>query len=222
MLTIRQFFGFLKSGNASETTALETAALMQRMEDSTERSQAILMDQAWQAIQVATPGALFTAFLPLSFFTSVCYLLSTLWVSSNKKPYQYFGMNNIKEFNGNPISRVYFWSTTAPVTAGVMVLTVMIILWGRPWMVRWRSLAREKFRTGMTISWRTELEPLALDLPVRGSLWWAEDPVLPPRTPRTPQTTYESGTGSLGQPGSGQARSGWEVRGLGRAETPRW
>jgi len=48
-------------------------------------------------------------------------------VCSDMDPYQYFGMNNIKEFNNNPISRREFWAITGPVCGGITLLAVMIL-----------------------------------------------------------------------------------------------
>ena len=63
--------------------------------------------------------------------------LPTMSVFSNKKSNQYFGMNNITEFNNNPLSRNEFWRTTGPVSAAVILISVMIA---------WGSFVATKFR----------------------------------------------------------------------------
>ena len=40
-------------------------------------------------------------------------------------------MNNIKEFNANPLSRLEFWRITGPVCAGITLLALVIISWER-------------------------------------------------------------------------------------------
>lgn len=40
-------------------------------------------------------------------------------------------MNNIKEFNANPLSRSDFWRTTGPVCAGITILALILISWER-------------------------------------------------------------------------------------------
>ncbi|PUU82940.1 hypothetical protein B9Z19DRAFT_1190008 [Tuber borchii] len=65
-----------------------------------------------------------TVFLSLSFCTS------------------YFGMN-IKEFK-NPPSQVFFWLISGPICAAMVLLTVIIISWGRPRAVKFRDNLRKK------------------------------------------------------------------------------
>jgi len=58
-------------------------------------------------------------------------------------------MNNIKEFNRNPISLPGFWRITGPSLAAILLLTVIIVLWRRP--------TAESFRA--YIKWRLGLSP---------------------------------------------------------------
>jgi len=55
-------------------------------------------------------------------------------------------MNNIKEFNDNPLSRSDFWRITGPVCVGITLLAVIIILWGSPRVTKSRRNARYKLR----------------------------------------------------------------------------
>ena len=48
-------------------------------------------------------------------------------------------MNNIKEFNAHPISRRDFWLATFPVLVGILLLTAIIILWKRQYVIKLRS-----------------------------------------------------------------------------------
>jgi len=49
-------------------------------------------------------------------------------------------MNNIKEFNDHPLSRRGFWKITGPVSAGITLLAVIAILWGRLRVLLWPAL----------------------------------------------------------------------------------
>ena len=86
MLMTKQLFEFLKSGNVNEAVQKVERGMrgiegrMMRIEDFTRETgymNAGNGELAVQAIQLAIPSVIFLAFLPLSFFTSVCYLLST-------------------------------------------------------------------------------------------------------------------------------------------------
>jgi len=48
-------------------------------------------------------------------------------------------MNNIKEFNENPMSLSDFWMITGPFSVGVLLLTAMVILWKRPIALRYKK-----------------------------------------------------------------------------------
>jgi len=63
---------------------------------------------------------------------------------SDKKPYQYFGMNNIKEFDEHHLSRRDFWMATGPVCVGIILLTVIIISWKGPTARRLRAYVGRK------------------------------------------------------------------------------
>ena len=65
--------------------------------------------------------------------------LSTIWVFSDKKLHQYFGMNNIKEFTNNPLSRHDFWLITGPVCAAITLLGITILFWERLGLSRFRE-----------------------------------------------------------------------------------
>ncbi|RPB03053.1 hypothetical protein L873DRAFT_1841385 [Choiromyces venosus 120613-1] len=119
---------FLKYDQAkaapSERTAQEAADAMKRTEETIKETQATLVQQA-QTLSGFT--IVTTAFLPLSFCAS------------------YFGMNNITEFNDqHPISIRDFWLTTGPVCAGVITLTVLIIIWKRPEMANIKKDVKRK------------------------------------------------------------------------------
>jgi len=55
-------------------------------------------------------------------------------------------MNNIKEFNKNPISQRDFWRTTGPVCAALVLLTIVIITWERPGIVEFRGDPKKKLK----------------------------------------------------------------------------
>jgi len=48
-------------------------------------------------------------------------------------------MNNIKEFDRDPMSKRDFWLATFPVLAGILLLTAIVILWKRQWAIKLRS-----------------------------------------------------------------------------------
>ena len=124
VLTTRQLIGFLKC-NITSRAAGETQGKVAR------QPQSIVVRQGWQTIMIFVFTVVTTFFLPLIFCTLVCFLLSMVWVFSNKKPCQYFGMNNIKEFHDNPLSRHDFWRITAPICSGIILVAVIItILFG--------------------------------------------------------------------------------------------
>ena len=78
MLMTKQLFEFLKSGNLNQAVQ-EAGHGMARIEASVLRTGYMNegnAELAVQAIQLAIPSVIFLAFLPLSFFTSVCCLLS--------------------------------------------------------------------------------------------------------------------------------------------------
>ena len=60
---------------------------------------------------------------------------------------------NIKEFK-NPPSQHLFWLISGPVCAAMVLLTVIIISWGRPRAVKFRKDLREK----LTQSTKTKVE----------------------------------------------------------------
>ncbi|PUU82948.1 hypothetical protein B9Z19DRAFT_253989 [Tuber borchii] len=98
--TAAELFEFLKSN--TEPTAAE------RIVDAMERTRAIYVRLAYQAIYLAFPIIVFTAFLPLIFCAS------------------YFGMNNIKEFRQYPLSLRQFWVVTCLVCIGVLALLLAV------------------------------------------------------------------------------------------------
>jgi len=146
MLTIRQFLGFSKSENETIAVMTKVHAILAKTADTARETQDILAqtqattaatlniigEQTQQTRTLSVFTVVTTAFLPLSFCTSVCCPLSTIWVFSDKNPCQYFGMNNIKEFNNNPLSRREFWVITGPVCAGLALLAVILLLLGSP------------------------------------------------------------------------------------------
>jgi len=83
MLTTRQLSAFLKSDQAkaapSEKTAQETASAVKRTEDAIKKTQAVIKETQAELVQQGQTLSGFTlvttAFLPLSFCTSVFYLL---------------------------------------------------------------------------------------------------------------------------------------------------
>ena len=48
-------------------------------------------------------------------------------------------MNNIKEFSNDSLSLRHFWQITGPILAGILLLTVVVVLWKREWAVNLRS-----------------------------------------------------------------------------------
>jgi len=71
----------------SEKTAQEAADAMTRAEGAMRETQEILQQQAQQTNTLSIFTVVTTAFLPLSFSTSVCCILPTIWASSDKKSY---------------------------------------------------------------------------------------------------------------------------------------
>ena len=142
MLTARQLFGFLRSEQAQEASSERT---IKSIQDSITKIREANEQQGYQTKALSVFTAVTTAFLPLSFCTSVGCSPPTISVFSNKKPYQYFGMNNIKEFNNNPISRDEFWSISGPICAGITLLAVIIVL-GSEAVARFRQDSRVKLR----------------------------------------------------------------------------
>ncbi|PUU79595.1 hypothetical protein B9Z19DRAFT_1081323 [Tuber borchii] len=121
-------FEFLKSDNVKEAVQAATRGMV-GIEDSVKEVAHMndgSAELAVQAIQLAIPSVIFLAFLPLSFFTS------------------YYGMNNIKEFDGKPISLAKFWAVTGPVSVGGILLIVIIVLWKRRAAIELRSQLKEK------------------------------------------------------------------------------
>ncbi|PUU82950.1 hypothetical protein B9Z19DRAFT_1190011 [Tuber borchii] len=113
---------FLKSDQAkaapSEQTAQKTEKAIASVEAAIKETQASLVQQ----VQTLSGFTLVTtAFLPLGFCTS------------------YYGMNNIKEFDNAPMSKRDFWLATFPVLVGILLLTAIIILWKRPYIIELRS-----------------------------------------------------------------------------------
>ena len=67
-------------------------------------------------------------------------------------------MNNIKEFNNNPISRNEFWRISGPLCAGITLLAVMVVLWG--WaMAQLRQDNKAKLRKKVDAILSQEKEP---------------------------------------------------------------
>ena len=141
-LTILQLFGFLRSEQAKaapyERTAQESRDAMKSIEDTIKGIWVIHAQQVQQTKTLSVFALLITALLFLTFCTLVCSPRPR-WVYSDKKLYQYFGMDNIKGFSGNPLSRRDFWLTTGPVCLGVIVLSVILISWERPRWARFRA-----------------------------------------------------------------------------------
>jgi len=155
MLTTRQFSAFLKSDQAkaapSEKTAQETTGAVKRAEDAVkETTKAIAETRAELVKQGQTLSGftlVTTAFLPLSFCTSVFYPLLVFRAFSDKKPYQYYGMQTVKEFDSSAeMSLSEFWWATGPAFVGVLLLTVLVIVWRREWAENLRSRERERWR----------------------------------------------------------------------------
>lgn len=136
MLTTPQLFEFLKSNNTGPTAAELLEFLRsntgpttaERIVDAV-KTHAIYVRLAHQAIYLAFPIVAFTAFLPLIFCAPVCCLQSTTRVFSNTKPYryQYFGMNNIREFQQYPLSLRQFWWVTGLVCIGVVLVLLLVV-----------------------------------------------------------------------------------------------
>ncbi|KAG0128938.1 hypothetical protein HOY82DRAFT_621333, partial [Tuber indicum] len=121
---------FLKSDWAkiapSERIALETIVALKSNENTIVGVlQGELVKQGQTSSSITFMGAIF---LPLSFCTS------------------YFGMNNIREFNENPMSQRDFWSITASVSAGIISLTVILTFWEHPIVVGLRARLARKSR----------------------------------------------------------------------------
>ena len=80
MLMTKQLFEFLRSDNV-KGAVLEATIGIRRIEHSIAGAESMQLDSiklAAEAIHLAIPNVIFLAFLPLSFFTSVCYLLSVI------------------------------------------------------------------------------------------------------------------------------------------------
>jgi len=133
----------LKSDNAGAASSgrapQEEAAARKRAEETLKRTQAIQVEQVQQTQTLSGVIVVTTAFLPLSFCAEVCCLLCTERVFSDNRLDQYFGMNNIKEFDEHHLSRRDFWLATGPVCVGIILLTVIIISWKRPTARRLRA-----------------------------------------------------------------------------------
>jgi len=83
---------------------------------------------------------------------------------SDKNSYQYFDMNNIKEFKDNPLCRRDFWQITGPVSAGITLLAVTAILWGRLRVIIWHAIYK---------LWRLEfIEDKADDIELQRRTSW--------------------------------------------------
>ena len=66
-------------------------------------------------------------------------------------------MNNIKEFNEHPLSRLDFWRITGPVCAGITLLALVIISWERLRLAYVKNKLdsfREKRRRDIEAQWR--------------------------------------------------------------------
>ncbi|CAZ79523.1 unnamed protein product [Tuber melanosporum] len=122
-------FGFLKSDQAkaapSERTAQKTAEAMKSTENAIEKTREALVQQA-QTLTGFT--VVTTAFLPLGFCAS------------------YLGMDNLKLFGDTKMSILDFWLITAPVTAAIILLTVIVVFWKRPGAPEFRERAVKKFK----------------------------------------------------------------------------
>ena len=55
-------------------------------------------------------------------------------------------MNNIKEFDGKPISLAKFWAIAGSVSVVGILLIVIIVVWKRRAAIKLRSQLREKLR----------------------------------------------------------------------------
>ncbi|PUU80824.1 hypothetical protein B9Z19DRAFT_682159 [Tuber borchii] len=130
------FSAFLKSDQAkaapSEKTAQETAGAVKRTEDAVKKTQAVIEKAQAELVQQGQTLTSFTivttAFLPLSFCTS------------------YFSMQTMKEFGDSPgkLSLRQFWLATGPTLVGVLLLTVMIVLWKRPVVIALKANIKKK------------------------------------------------------------------------------
>ncbi|CUS12894.1 unnamed protein product [Tuber aestivum] len=109
--------GFLESGHAEK--AIDA---VKRIEHTIRESQATLAEQ-----DKALLGFTFVTivFLPLNFCTS------------------YFGMNNIKEFTKDPLSKIDFWNFALPFTTVTLLALILPITWKRGLAVEFRALIME-------------------------------------------------------------------------------
>ncbi|PUU82946.1 hypothetical protein B9Z19DRAFT_1040095 [Tuber borchii] len=109
----------------TQSVIRETTRAIERTETAMRETRSVIKGTQAELVQQGQVLTSFTivttAFLPLSFCAS------------------YFGMNNIKEFSDNSLSLHHFWQITGPILAGVLVLTIMVVLWKREWAVNLRS-----------------------------------------------------------------------------------
>ena len=143
MLTPAQLYGFLKSDNDRTSDAASDA--IQRTEDTLKRTHALLAKQAQQTETFHFLSLVATAFLPFSFCTSVYFFPSSIWVFSDKRSYQYFGMDTIMDWHKNPLTLSSFWVSTLLLWGLILLVIATVGLWKRPWGVRVRSKIREIF-----------------------------------------------------------------------------
>ena len=148
MLTARQLFGFLRSEQAQEASSERT---IERIQDSITDIQDAYKQQDQQTKAFSVFTVITTAFLPLSFCTSVGCPLPMISVFSNKKRYQYFGMNNIKEFNNTFISLDKFWLITGLVSGLITLISIGVI---------WGSALKAKFSQDSLVNLRKKIDDL--------------------------------------------------------------
>lgn len=100
----------------------------------------------------------------------------------------------MKEFGDSPgkLSLRRFWRAAGPTLAGVLLLTVLVIIWKRPLAIKLRSGAWEKL--GWSGRGRTDIENVASSVPDSQALH-GPLPSTPYHPPATPQL---SGSGQGG------------------------
>jgi len=54
-------------------------------------------------------------------------------------------MANIQEFDAAPMSRRDFWLATFPVFVGILLITLIVVLWRRPRAVHLRAVIKKKW-----------------------------------------------------------------------------
>ncbi|PUU79844.1 hypothetical protein B9Z19DRAFT_788994 [Tuber borchii] len=121
------FAAFLKSDQAeaapSEETAQKTMGAVKSTEDAIRETQKVIEETQAELVKQGQTLSGFTlvttAFLPLDFCCS------------------YYGMQTMREFGGGSalLSLRQFWLATAPTLVGILLLTVLVIIWKREWAI---------------------------------------------------------------------------------------